>query len=434
MIPEEPAAVADNSFGRPQISRKSSFSDAINKFTTTTFNRRRTTNVLPHSASSTHFHHKSRLPTPSGIPRSTSFLSSLGNFVSNTTDPHTYQDENDPPQPSGKRSRRISDRLAQTPFVQQQSSHPSIPTAPATQSKRRESCVKIEQRGLMQPMPPPLPKSSTMGDLLSAHTTCSTLQLTPNASRPASSLADRKGSLVTNKRGNVLTPPMRVVRLQKAPGSFPKRKDSLMPPPSRAIDVLHDAGNEAGAAHSSSPISSYAEEDTVLRVSNKQGKSAYRYESMIGKQYSSFKEEFDTENPPRLQEIKADENPPSIKTDQHNNKQESSNESAAADPDDIDNPRLVRSHLPPCLPNPTLTPPPDSLPQAPNLLAGPLHRPFRHDAMLSSCIIRLTHHHYREPSGLLLRAFTQRSSPLNAQRRPAAHGRLLASESLVPYR
>jgi len=49
--------------------RKSSFSDALNKFTSNTFNRRRTTNNLPSSTSLAALHTQSRLPTPAGIPR-----------------------------------------------------------------------------------------------------------------------------------------------------------------------------------------------------------------------------------------------------------------------------------------------------------------------------------------------------------------------------
>ena len=151
-----------------------------------------------------------------------------------------------------------------------------------------------------------------------------------------------------SKRPNVLTPPMRIVKLQKTPGSFPKRKDSLMPSPARATAVLQDAGSKASATLSASPDLSFVEEDTVLKVSNKQGKSAYQHHSMNRKQQSSFKEDFESENLPDLQRIAVDEEEDrSSEDDQH--KQESPNEENSrviTNSDDANDPRLVRLHFP----------------------------------------------------------------------------------------
>ena len=291
---------------RPSVSgRKSSFGDTLNKFTT--FNRRRTTTttLLPHSASTTNIYPKSRLPTPSGVPRSTSFLSSLSNFASKTAANHlVYGDENEPPPPPppslSKCQRKLSSRLAHAPFFaqQQQQQRPTntgVSAAPVTPQKKRDSSIRIEQRGLMQPMPPPLPRSSTMGDLLSAQKASSnnSLQLTPNSSRPASRMKDRGDSLA--RMGS--PPSIRVVKLQKTPGSFPRRKDSLMPPPEPTPDARRQPSGDfqAGAVQDVVPSGSGDEEEGegVLRVESPRHASSNESIGKMRKSNSVFREDFE---------------------------------------------------------------------------------------------------------------------------------------------
>ena len=428
MIPEKHEAARDSDFRRPHNQRKSSFSDAINKLTATTFNRRRTTNVLPPSKSSTQFLHKSRLPTPSGVPRSSSFLSSLNKFTSRSSEHCTYPNENNPPLPPGKRSQNLSDRLAQTAFVHQRSTHSHIPATPVTPGNKRESSVKIEQRGLMQPMPPPLPRSSTMGDLLTPQTTSSAFDLASSVSRPASGSAERKGRLAMNKRENALSPPMRVVRLQNPPGGFPRRKDSLMPPPpARALATVQDVGCEASAAHDSSLDSEGIEEDTVLCVPRKEGQRTHHHESMIRKQKSSFREEFDTEHPRQGKKFDAEDAPLNERGRQT---MQGESEETLTDPDDINDPCLVSLPFPVISSkHPMLIPLIGPLRQTSNLLARPLHRALRYRSLLSPChttTIFLKHYHF-----LLLNSRLLRSQPPNARRRPAGQSRLLAVEGVV---
>lgn len=232
---------------RPKTSqRKSSFSEALTKFTSNTFNRRRTNTGIPSSASSTAINHHSRLPTPAGIDRSTSFFSTLNTFASKSTASTSVES----PQPSlTKRSRKISERLAQTPFFSHQHQQQS---ASMTPRNNRESSVKIEQRGLMQPVHPPLPRSNTIGsiDQSSPHT--------PSFMRPTTSSARRSSALGRSDaaapssmvgRGSVAMQRERKTPLRPIAGSntpsktptqarhvradaFPPRSDSLISAPS----------------------------------------------------------------------------------------------------------------------------------------------------------------------------------------------------------
>ena len=135
---------------------------------------------------------------------------------------------------------------------------------------------------------------------------------------------------------------MRVVRLQKTPRSFPKRKDSLIPPPpARAPVRMQDAGREVSATDDSSSDPEGAGEETVLHVSTKQERLAYDHQSMIRKQKSSFVEEFDKGNPSQLQ---VDENVRSSGSGRHTMQRE--NREALTDPDDINESRLVSLSYP----------------------------------------------------------------------------------------
>lgn len=199
---------------RPQLAarRKPSFSDAFSKITTNPFNRRRTTTLVQSSTSSAFFSHASRIPTPSGISRSTSFLGTLSAFTSRTS---SITDGSEDPEQSAitKPVRKISDRLAQTPFFSYQ--HQRINTTPFFNKQKRESAVQIEQRGLMAPLHPPLPRSSTMGNLGQGQCAQHSPN-TPSFMRSTSSSAAHRTSLNTPKRRNT---PMPSIPSSKTPTS-----------------------------------------------------------------------------------------------------------------------------------------------------------------------------------------------------------------------
>ena len=231
------------------------FSGTMSRISSSTFSRRRnTTTTLPSSVSSIQLNHQSRLPTPSGIPRSTSFLCLLNHFN------HPSIDENQPPQPIEQH--RLPERSSQEPSSSRRTSQ--IPRVASRSGQKPDCSVKIEQRGLMQPMQPPLPRSSTMGHLSSSQS-LGVLQENTNTGGTHTERDVRRQSIVLNKRNQTLTPPTRLVILQKSTpsGAFPKRKDSLMaPPPATAIaPVQYAAVSEAVAPHRAV---SYEEEDTVI--------------------------------------------------------------------------------------------------------------------------------------------------------------------------
>lgn len=216
--------------------RKSSFSDALSKFTSKTFSRRDTPAGLPTSVSTVSINQQSRLPTPSGIPKSSSFFSSLNSFATKSTSSSVSRSETSQPPPI-KRPRKISERLASTPFFSLSNQQQRVPTAPIlTNPIHRETSVKIETRGLMQPVAPPLPRSSTIANLATIYSS----PQTPGYMRPTSSSAARRGSLAGSKQVNTPMPTITSrqppldspTHRRRTPSSrFPVRKDSLPPAP-----------------------------------------------------------------------------------------------------------------------------------------------------------------------------------------------------------
>ena len=239
--------------------RKSSFSGALNKITSTTFNRHRTPSSLPRLTSTIGDPRRSHLPTPSGIPRSTSFLSSLSNFNSrNANRPHgvdspatsdQLQPREDPACDPRKQS-YATQRMASQAF--------SVPSA---LSRRRNSSVKIEHRGLMQPMHPPLPKSNTMAILPTIHS--SPPQSTP--SRPT-----RRSDALETPRPEAFAPAAETVGVRRPavplPGNFPVRKDSLVPLHARTNANLQHCGVGSSLSSTTLPESS----QTVTESSSRQ--------------------------------------------------------------------------------------------------------------------------------------------------------------------
>lgn len=232
---EEPEDVDRTNATRPKLrQRKSSFSDALSKFTSKTFSRRDTPAGLPTSASTVSMNQQSRLPTPSGIPKSSSFFSSLNSFATKSSSSSVSRSETSQPPPI-KRPRKISERLASTPFFSLSSQQQRVPTAPILSNPiHRETTVKIETRGLMQPVAPPLPRSSTMANLATIYSS----PQTPGYMRPTSSSAARRGSLTGSKQVNTPMPTITSrqppldspTHRRRTPSSrFPVRKDSLPP-------------------------------------------------------------------------------------------------------------------------------------------------------------------------------------------------------------
>lgn len=175
-----------NISNHPKLSRrKSSFSEALTKFTSNTFNRRRTDACLPSSTSSFSINNPSRIPTPAGVDRSASFFSTLNTFASKSTvsvsveSPQLYYT---------KRARKISERLAQTPFF----SHQPQQQNDSTPKRSRESSIVIEHRGLMQPVHPPLPRSNTIANPSQSQRSP---PHTPGFMRPTTSSARRTSTI-----------------------------------------------------------------------------------------------------------------------------------------------------------------------------------------------------------------------------------------------
>ena len=162
---------------RPQdTKRKSSISDALNKFTSQHFHRRRTTVDLTSSTSSADPLPPSRLPTPAGLSRSSSFFRNLSAFNSKPTNL------------LGK------DKPAQSVTVKRSAAQPSAcqgkASTPHPGHKQQNPSVEIPQHGLMQPIRPGVPRSSTLGNF--GHPTSS--PHTPSFMRPTSSSAARRQS------------------------------------------------------------------------------------------------------------------------------------------------------------------------------------------------------------------------------------------------
>ena len=158
--------------GRPtSFTRKDSFRNALNKLTdkaNSLGHRRRMTSATLSSNSSLISAsitqpHQSRLPNPSGIPRSNSFFGSLNSIGTPNID---EQSNLSIPDIGGvRRYRKVSEKFIQLPFFSRQ--HQSnAPQRPLCSRTKRESSIRIEHRGLMAPIQPAsMPRSSTMGNI-----------------------------------------------------------------------------------------------------------------------------------------------------------------------------------------------------------------------------------------------------------------------------
>ena len=238
--------------------RKSSFSGALNKITNTTFNRHRTPTSLPRSTSTIGDPTRSHLPTPSGIPRSTSFLSSFSNFHHRNADrPHgddssATRDQLQPredPACDPEKQAYAAQRMANQAY-----------SVPSSLSKRRDSSVKIEHRGLMQPMHPPLPKSNTVAVLPTIHSS-------PQQSIP--SRPTRRSDALEKRRSEALPPAAETVGVQRpavlVPSNFPVRKDSLRPLHARTNANLQHCGDGSSPSCTTLPGSSQTATESSSR-------------------------------------------------------------------------------------------------------------------------------------------------------------------------
>ncbi|MCJ1243294.1 hypothetical protein MMC30_000491 [Trapelia coarctata] len=162
--------------------RKSTFSAALNKFSTLT--RRKTSsddNLMTINSMNPH----SRIPTPGGLSHSTSFF--MSRFSAKT---QTQAD------PNGKKNGKPSTRHAQrASWVQREAV--SAPATPPILERRRESSMKITQHKLMAPIPPPIPQSKRLS-LVGNPTTPSS---SPGYLRStSSSLAKRRERVVSSEK------------------------------------------------------------------------------------------------------------------------------------------------------------------------------------------------------------------------------------------
>ncbi len=170
--------------------RKASFSDTFSKFT-----RRQTISTsssanLQEKTIAIQQHPVPRLPTPSRIPRSTSFFNSFNVFIPRvatiTEATNSTADENNIisselsfPTLVSKRvkyPRTFSDRISHPPtFFSSNGSQQNL-TEPLLiqKSARRQHKSEITHRGLMQPLNPPLPRAVTMTNLAQKPTTSQT--------------------------------------------------------------------------------------------------------------------------------------------------------------------------------------------------------------------------------------------------------------------
>ncbi|KAG8530038.1 uncharacterized protein KY384_005520 [Bacidia gigantensis] len=284
----------ENSFGRPQTAqRKASFTKTLNKITSSTFNRRRTTALLPTSQSTANIYSHSRLPTPSGVARNASFLSSLHIFSCDSAG-HNVKRKNEAltlPDPGYKQT--VEDLGAS--FVPPPSNHQPRDSTSSLPLKKRDSSVRIEQRGLMQPMPPPLPKSSTIGDVASHKPSSSQKAVAMSLTRLNVSEIKRIGE--RPQRSWTYSPTTLTSKSsQTAPNPFPERKDSLMPPPARATACRYNTSSKEGAARSIRSITDSREDTTLFKTETETNSilSSDEYDIMIRKSGGSFREDFST--------------------------------------------------------------------------------------------------------------------------------------------
>jgi len=163
--------------------RRSTFSAALDKFSTLT---RRKTSSDDNLITAKSFSQHSRIPTPGGVPHSTSFFKTRFSAKTPTR-----------AGPDGRKDRKLSAKLAQSTswLHKDNTSAPLTPPIPAPVEIRRESSVQITQHKLMGPVPPPIPQSKRLSLVVDP--------ITPNSSpgylrSTSSSQAKRRGRVLSS--------------------------------------------------------------------------------------------------------------------------------------------------------------------------------------------------------------------------------------------
>ena len=207
------------------LANRSTFSLALDKF-------RRKSSISDYFSTTETTQKRSRIPTPHGIPRTTSFFASLSTFSSKASTTNA---------PAPSRASKLSTRFAHRPFWTRVDtvSAPATPGESATDGKRRESSVQITQHKLMAPLGPPMPRSKTIA-VLASHTPPSLSPQTPHFARPTSSSEAKRRERVTSsekRRVEISTPTLRAnqvkcnsqrINMTETPSTV-RRGGSLLP-------------------------------------------------------------------------------------------------------------------------------------------------------------------------------------------------------------
>ncbi|KAA6412783.1 MAG: hypothetical protein FRX48_03775 [Lasallia pustulata] len=245
--PAEMDAAIDPPHHASVVRKKSSFAEALNKFATNTFSRRRT---VANIATSNPAVSRSRLPTASGIARSTSFFSNLNGFGSKTkaskstlvssnslaSFPTSYVSKVENQQPSS-RPGKASTRIAQTPSFARQA---SVPVTPQHNYPPRESSVQIIQHQLMAPLGPPVPRRKPFGELQGDLTSATSSPHTPSYARTTSSHENRRRATLEGFRENQISTPTHIGK--KTPTSTSSGKPRSGTPYPKHTPALTSSG------------------------------------------------------------------------------------------------------------------------------------------------------------------------------------------------
>ncbi|MCJ1472774.1 hypothetical protein MMC13_001423 [Lambiella insularis] len=173
------------------------FSPTFGKVTASTFNRRRS-NVVNYCSSGSALPQRSYIPTPHGAPLTAFNVLTTTSSKNSASQPVTTSEF------AGNSLRTPSSRTVQKSFLTKNDSSPASLTPPTSTSRRRESSAKITQHQLMAPLPPPMPRSNTMGLLINDDSPRYSPK-TPSFARPTSSSAAKHRDRVVSSEKRRLT-------------------------------------------------------------------------------------------------------------------------------------------------------------------------------------------------------------------------------------
>lgn len=158
MTPNED--VVEDSPSKLKLGERKSISDTFSRFTTNTFSRRRTTTNVPASTSSNASNFRSRLPTPSGIPRGSSLFGGLNAIIPRSS-PHK-ENQRRPHRSNYTRLRSPDPEEDSSDFFIKTPTNP-LASASADEPDEQNHNTVITRRALMAPLSPPQPRTSTGG-------------------------------------------------------------------------------------------------------------------------------------------------------------------------------------------------------------------------------------------------------------------------------